>query len=308
MKAFPNIESNTRKVRLFVAVCVCCMGCNNADFPAIPVREVRYWQMPTVHHKVPAPRSVEINGDEVYVLDTSGQVLVFLSDGSLARSWFMPEYVAGRPEDLIALRDGRIAIADTHYHRILFTDTNGVVLGSLGEYGKGPGQFDYPVALTEDAQGNLYVAEYGGNDRVQKFNPAGEFVLSFGAFGTKPGEFQRPSGLAWRNNEIFVADAINNQIQVFRDDGTYSRRIDIGQGYMLNYPYDIELAGKGDFVVIEYGAGCVTHLSTGGILLGRWSQAGPEEIPLATPWGVAVDSSRIVIADTGNRRLVELRK
>ena len=35
----------------------------------------------------------------------------------------MPEYERGRPEGALFLRDGRIAVTDTHYHRIIFFDS-----------------------------------------------------------------------------------------------------------------------------------------------------------------------------------------
>ena len=94
-----------------------------------------------------------------------------------------------------------------------------------GEAGTGPGEFIYPVSVVEDDKGILYVAEYGGNDRVQRFSATGAYLGEFGGFGTEPGEFQRPGGMAWLDGKIYVADAINNRIQVFSDAGTYLQEI-----------------------------------------------------------------------------------
>ncbi len=58
------------------------------------------------------------------------------------------------------------------------------------------GRVHYPVDLLQDPQGFLYVAEYGGSDRIQKFAPDGQFVLEFGGLGTEVGKFQRPSGMS----------------------------------------------------------------------------------------------------------------
>lgn len=285
------------------------VGCHREVSPTLQFAEVRYWSMPAVDHKVPAPRSLTIHGDEVYVLDTAGRVLVFDGSGTVVRSWYMPAYDVGRPEDIHVLKDGRIAVADTHYHRVVFFDTEGNVQGTLGEFGKGPGQFIYPVALAEDDHGNLFVGEYGGNDRVQKFSAAGEVQTAFGRFGTLEGEFQRPSGLAWSAGNVFVADAINCRIHVFRDDGTYVKQLagrpDAGS---LEYPYDVELDGNGDLFVVEYRGGCVTQLKQTGALVGRWGTTGTGDAHFSTPWGLAVDARRILVADTGNRRIAELRK
>ena len=45
-------------------------------------------------------------------------------------------------------------------------------------------------------------------------------------------------------------------------------------------------------------------------MLGRYGRTGRGEHELRTPWGIAVDraTNRIRIADTGNRRIVELRR
>ena len=63
----------------------------------------------------------------------------------------------------------------------------------------------------------------------------------------------------------------------------------------------------GTLYVVEYGVGRVSRVSLDGKLLGRFGSAGSGEGEFATPWGIAVDSKmRIRVADTGNRRIVEL--
>ena len=57
----------------------------------------------------------------------------------------------------------------------------------------------------------------------------------------------------------------------------------------------------------EYGGGCVSVFDTAGRLVGRFGSPGGGAGQLATPWGLAIDQAgRIWIADTGNRRLVEV--
>ena len=97
-------------------------GCDETTDPQLSVREVDHWSIPAKDLRIPAPRSLDIGPDgEVYALDTAGRVLVFDSSGSVLREWQMPEYEVGKPEDICVLADGRIAVADTHYHRVVFS-------------------------------------------------------------------------------------------------------------------------------------------------------------------------------------------
>ncbi|HYP55738.1 MAG TPA: hypothetical protein VEQ41_05475 [Solirubrobacterales bacterium] len=52
-------------------------------------------------------------------------------------------------------------------------------LCKAGVAGPGKGQLNWPTGLAVDPSGNIYVFEFF-NRRVQKFNPAGEFLLMFG--------------------------------------------------------------------------------------------------------------------------------
>jgi DNA-binding beta-propeller fold protein YncE len=292
---------------LLLAAVLCATGCGS-DEPALAVRRVGYWQMPPEGAFIPAPRSVAIGpDDEAFVLDTAGRVLVFDETGKLLRKWFMPDYEVGQPEGVCVLRDGRIAVADTHYSRVVLFDAQGKLLGTLGELGSGPGQFMYPVGIVQDDLGCLYVCEYGGNDRVQKFTEDGTFILSLGSFGTGESQFQRPSGMVWREGRLYVADAINNRVLVYADDGYYLGVLGGGK-LTLHYPYDIALGRDLNLYAVEYGAGRLTCVSLAGELIGRYGTTGRGDGELSRPWGLAVDSkNRLRITDTDNRRIVELQ-
>ncbi|HLJ11080.1 MAG TPA: ATP-binding cassette domain-containing protein [Planctomycetaceae bacterium] len=298
------------RVLALIAACLFVAGCTNASAePQLAVRAIASWSMPAEGVKVPTPRAVHVGLDhEVFVLDNAGRVLVYDSAGQLLRQWWMPEYDVGKPEKICQLRDGRLAVADTHYHRVIFFDAEGRELARRGSLGREPGQYIYPVAVVEDDAENYYVCEYGSNDRVQKFDKQGTFLLQFGSFGTDKGQFQRPSGIVWREGKVYVVDAFNSRIQVFSDQGVFLEILAEGNdSAALNYPYDIATNENGDLFVVEYGAGRVTKFDCAGKLLGRYGTTGSDEGHFWTPWGIAVDGeSRVYVADTGNRRLVEL--
>jgi DNA-binding beta-propeller fold protein YncE len=276
---------------------------------SLPVRDEEYWTIPPEGTKIPAPRAILAGPrDETFVLDNAGRVLVYRPDGTLARKWWMPEYSVGKPEGVCVLHDGRIAVADTHYHRVAFFDSEGEFLGSFGKLGREPGEFIYPVKVIQDPTGDLYVCEYGENDRVQKFRPDGTFILQFGSFGAAPGQFQRPSGIAWYDHRLYIVDAFNNRIQVFQDDGEFLGVLASEAEAEVYYPYDIAATPQGEFYVAEYGAGRVSKFDKTGRLLGRYGSPGTGRGQFATPWGITVDAGgRVLVADTGNRRVVVLR-
>ena len=299
------------KTLVCLLLCLHVVGCRQSfTGPAIPVAQVHLWSVPPEGLLQPAVRSLTIgNHGEVIALDTAGRVLVYAADGSIARQWWMPDTKIGKPEGVCVLRDGRIVVGDTHYHRVVIFDADGKTFKTFGKEGQGPGEFIYPVAVAKDAQENLYIAEYGSNDRVQKFTSDGKYLLAFGAFGTKPGEFQRPSGLVWHDRKIYAADAFNNRIQVFSDDGKFLKILDSSeQPLALRLPYDLKLGADNTLYAVEYGAGRVTRFDLDGRVLGRYGTTGAGLGQFATPWGIAVDSQKnIYVADTGNRRVVELQ-
>jgi iron(III) transport system ATP-binding protein len=280
------------------------VGCAQAP-TVLEIAASRSWVIPPDGPKVPAPRGIRAGPDgEVFALDTSGRVLVYASDGSFLRMWSMPESEVGKPENLRVLSDGRVAVPDTHYHRIIIFSRDGEVAQMWGKHGRGPGEFIYPVSLAESANGDLFICEYGSNDRVQRFTQEGEYLSSFGSFGTGPGQFQRPSGIIWREGLLYVADAVNNRIQVFREDGELEAIFDQAN---LQLPYDLDYDGIGAFYAIEWGAGRVTKLDLNGQVLGRFGRPGSGTRDLRTPWGISWhQGNRILVADTGNRRILEL--
>ncbi len=298
------------------AMLLACMvfftGCTRStDDPVLATTQVNHWSMPPAGKVIPAPRSVRFGeNNEVFVLDNAGRVLVYSEQGELQRQWEMPDYDVGKPEGICVLKDGRIAVTDTHYHRVVFFNHEGDVVSMHGEHGRGPGQFIYPVAITQDPDENYYICEYGDNDRVQKFAADGTLLLEFGSFGTDPGQFQRPSGIIWVDHRIFVADAINNRIQIFNDTGDFQGVLSNNDVMPpLHYPYDIVTGRRGQLFVVEYGAGRVTELNQTGEVLSRWGSIGSAKGQLSTPWGLAMNKDGdIVVADTGNRRLVEIER
>jgi DNA-binding beta-propeller fold protein YncE len=88
-----------------------------------------------------------------------------------------------------------------------------------GGIGDAPGEFDTPLGVAVDANGNIYVADTG-NNRIQKFTSRGGFVTQWGSSGD--GWLRGPTDVALDpSGNVYVADERNGRIQKFAPDGTF---------------------------------------------------------------------------------------
>jgi len=256
------------------------------------------------------PRAITVVGEYLFVVDKRARIQRFSLDGKHQIEWQTPAFDKGKPTGLGTDLEGNLLVADTHYSRILRYAVDGRLLDSFGVEGKGPGQFIYPTDVTCDAEGNLYVCEYGGNDRVQKFDAKGRFILQWGCFGEAPGEFQRPMSVAVGDDGlIYVADSCNHRVQVFDANGNLVRawgKVGGGPG-QLRYPYDLAV-DDGNIIVCEYGNSRLQRFSADGKFLAKWGSLGVQSGQLNAPWGVFSDlRGRIYVADAGNNQVQVVR-
>jgi sugar lactone lactonase YvrE len=89
-----------------------------------------------------------------------------------------------------------------------------------------PESFYQPNDVITNDAGEIFVAEghssgQTAHAKISKFDRNGRFITSWGSFGTAPGQFDQPHGLAFDSQgRLFVADRGNNRIQIFDQDGT----------------------------------------------------------------------------------------
>ena len=84
-----------------------------------------------------------------------------------------------------------------------------------------------------------------------------------------------------------MADAFNNRVQEFKNDGTFVGVVGGENAVSLDFPYDMVWAGDG-LMIVEYGAGRLTKISPTGELLGRYGRNGTATGEFFTPWGLAI--------------------
>src|SRR5262249_11547482 len=146
----------------------------------------------------------------------------FTPDGIYETEWRMPEWQQGKPTGLCVDSKNRVWVADTHYHRVMVFDRNGRELLRFGEEGRVPGQFVWPANIALDADGFVYVGEYGGNDRISKFSPDAKYLFSFAGGDPEQGGTARPQGLAFDHDGVlWVTDAGHHRICHYGRDGKF---------------------------------------------------------------------------------------
>ncbi len=166
----------------------------------------------------------------VYVADTGNQRVVKLWGDNT----FLSEIGVGGGVSLsdpgavaVAPGTGNAYVADTDNDRVLVYAPDGTLLqkwgggGGDGSTGSGPGEFERPRAIAIDAQGEVYVADFG-NDRIEKFSANGALLTQWGVRGGRDGRLRGPTGVAVDGRgDVYVVDNGNNRVEEFNSGGHF---------------------------------------------------------------------------------------
>jgi len=188
--------------------------------------------------------------------------------------------------------------------------------GGRGRGGNGAGQptdlFDRPSDVAWDATGNIFVADGLGNARVAKFDKNGVFVKSWGKRGTANGEFADVHGIAVdAQGNVYAADAGNNRIQVFDNDGNFQRAIgNVGSPRalcMTKGPDPVLYVSNSNPVNDIDRDGEIYKMHLDGTMIGQFGRAGklPKEFGTVN----AIDcrnGNTLYVGEIGNYRVQKL--
>jgi DNA-binding beta-propeller fold protein YncE len=143
--------------------------------------------------------------------------------------------------------------------------------------GDGEGEFENPYSVEVDSQGNVWVADLN-NNRVQKFDSDGNFLLEFGSFGSEEDEFDHPRQVAVDKDVefLYIVDSNNNRVRKFDSDGNFIKSWGsegTGNGE-FNLPVSLIIDSKGDIVVDERGNNRVQKFDSDGNFLLKFGSKG----------------------------------
>ena len=263
---------------------------------------------------VKRPRAAVIDGDDrLWIVDFTARVQAYSLDGEyIGPTFTTPDFRNGRPSGLGVTKDGKLIVADSHYHCLRIYDGDGTELKQIGgEKGTELGQFGYVSDAVQDADGFYYVSEFGINERITKVDADGKVVASWGKSGVEEGEFNRIRALALGpDGDLYIADSCNHRIQVFSRDGKFVRILgkEGTAAGELKYPYDLTFGPKGDLYVVERGNHRVQKFDAAGVSKGVWGGPGRQPGQFSDPWAIVVDKKdRVHVIDTENHRVQRVK-
>jgi DNA-binding beta-propeller fold protein YncE len=152
---------------------------------------------------------------------TNPPVQCYSQDGKFLRGF--GKDVIDSPHHMKIDAKGHVWVADTVLHTLFKFTPEGkllLTLGIPGEYGEDERRLSQPTDVVLNPQGEIFVSDGYGNNRVVHYDADGKFVKQWGQLGSEPGEFCNPHAIAIDSSgRLYVADRYNGRVQVFSQDG-----------------------------------------------------------------------------------------
>jgi DNA-binding beta-propeller fold protein YncE len=177
---------------------------------------------------------------------------------------------------------------------------------SFGSSGAGSSQFNHPADVAIDSEGSVWVVDQN-NDRIEKFNGAGEFLDEFGSSGSASGHFGRPTSIALDGEgNLWIADAGNSRVMQFNPEGELLLEFgSFGSGSgKFNGPEGIAVDGSGNVWVADTYNGRVQEFDETGEFIRVVGSYGSGEGQLGEPTSIDIGlGGSAFVADWQNNRV-----
>jgi tripartite motif-containing protein 71 len=221
----------------------------------------------------------------------------------------------GRKTIYVWFKDAGNNISTPASATILLNTSGYVCVSAWGRPGRGAsllhgGEFMAPMyGLCVDQQGCLFVVD-NGNNRIQKFDNAGNFIILWGNFGSANANFHNPTGIACDGKgDVWVVDTNNHRVQKFDGKlGGYLMKFGSrgnGEG-QFNAPWGIAIDRVRGFVYVVDSANFrVQKFDMSGEFVMAWGSFGSGDGQFYFPRGIAVDQNdgTVYVVDMGNHRI-----
>jgi hypothetical protein len=185
------------------------------------------WPKMPASYEFPDASGVTVDSkDNVYILNRGPHpVIVLDKNGNFVRSWGEGEFDA-RAHGIHASPDDFIWTVNDSQHCIKKYTPEGKLLLVVGIENQAAEKwsghpFNRPTNMAVSTNsGDVYITDGYGNSRVHRYTSEGKHIVSWGAPGVDPGEFQVPHNVVIDQDEnIYVTDRENYRLQVFDRNG-----------------------------------------------------------------------------------------
>lgn len=269
----------------------------------------------------------------IHISDTnSGRIQIFDQQGQFLAKWGSQGTSDGQftrePTDIAIDKQGNIYICDFYGNNVQKFRQPGALLNDIEKDNRptdsppefvwkisgDPNPLSHPSGLGIDGEGNLYVVDTG-NQRIQKFDSNGQFLMMWGGPGSGAGQFNfvPPKFNAVGSGDIvvdsqgniYVADSGNARIQKFDREGRFlvqwgSRGAGDGQ---FESPFGLATDGQDHIYVVDANAH-IQKFDSEGQFLTKWGEIGVNEGEFTFIGFPAVDrQGYIYLADGGRGRI-----
>ncbi len=220
--------------------------------------------------------------------------------GNYVRS--IGEGLFAHPHGLRIDADGNLWTTDDGSHLVLKLDPSGTVLLVLGRINTGA-EADWllnkPADVAFAKNDDVYVADGYGNSRVVKFDRDGNYLKSWGKYGTAIGEFNLPHTVAVDEaGRVYVGDRENQRIQIFDSEGNFLK-----QWTGIGYPYGLFITPDQHVWMADGGYDRIIELDQSGKILGAFGEPGHKPGQMAWAHFLAIGPNQaIYVADVLNWR------
>jgi len=273
--------------------------------------------------------------DNIYVVDSHNQrIQKFTKEGEFITAWGLYGTRSGEfrsPYGIAIDSRGNVFVTDQINNNVQRFDSDGKYITKWGTkpiprtrssgdrpsqlspetYLAQPGFFDGPTGIAIDSGRNVYVVD-SGNERIQKFNKRGEFLMAWDILGiteeSDPGDILDTSqGIAVdKEDNVYVVDKANKRIQKFDSEGKFLAFLPKAT---LSSPEGITIDNLGFLYVTDRLSGLIQKYDQEGNLLEEIKSHRKGNEKTVNIVGIAIaNSGDIYISDTRNHNIQKFEK
>ena len=290
-------------------------GAQTMSMQPPPVKTVPFQAVPELPYRVVTnffkfPKGMTAGEASAVAVNSKGRIFLFQRTKPMLAEYdeqgnFIQSIGDGlftHPHGLRIDANDNLWTTDDGSHLVLKLDPSGnvlLVLGRINTAAEANWLFNRPADVAFASNGDIYVADGYGNSRVVKFDRDGNYIKSWGKYGTGNGEFNLPHSIAVdKEGRVYVGDRENQRIQIFDSEGNF-----IQQWTGFGYPYGLLITPDQHVWVTDGGYDRIVELDQTGKIVGAFGEPGHKAGQMAWAHFMAMGPDHtIYVADVLNWR------